>query len=185
MITPKQFGSGQCVIVDGSLYVVLSTQHKRTAQRGAVVRTKLRNVKTGLVNEFNLSPDSLYEQAFIERKTMQFLYHDDEMYHFMEYKTYEQFQLPKQLLGDSVIFLKENTDITVDFYEDKPIGIELPIFIDLEVTYTEPGMRGDTAKGGSKPANLETGATVKVPLFVNQGDKVRVDTRTGQYVGRA
>jgi len=184
MITPKQFNSGQCVIIDGSLYIVLSTQHKRTAQRGAMVRTKLRNVKTGLASEFNLNPDAAYEQAFIERKTMQFLYHDGDIYHFMDQVTYEQFELSKKLIGDAVSFLKENTNITVDFYENKPIGIELPIFIDLEVTYTEPGMRGDTVKGGSKPAQLETGATVKVPLFINQGDTIRVDTRTSQYVGR-
>lgn len=185
MITPKQFKNGQCIIIDGELYFVLSTFHKRTAQRTAVVRTKLRNTKTGLVNEFNLDPNAAYEVAYIDKRSMQFLYHDGDSYHFMDQSTYEQFELSKHLIGELVNFLKENSDITVDFYEGKPIGIELPIFMDLKVTYTEPGLRGDTAKGGSKPATLETGAAVKVPLFVNEGDVIRVDTRTGEYVGRA
>lgn len=184
MITPKQFINGQCIIKDGEIYTVLSTQHKRTAQRGAVVKTKLRNMKTGSVTELNLDPNEIYEQAYIDKKVTQFLYRDQDSFHFMDETTYEQFQLNKQLLGDSTNFLKENTRITVDFYEGKPIGVELPIFMDLKVTYTEPGIKGDTAKGGLKPATLETNATVKVPLFINQGDIIRIDTRTGEYVGR-
>ncbi|MFH1790682.1 MAG: elongation factor P [Candidatus Omnitrophota bacterium] len=184
MITPKQFTNGQVIVMDGELCVVLYTQHKRTAQRGAVVRTKVRNVKTGAVNELNLDPDTNYEKAYIDKKALLYLYHDDETYHFMDQGTYEQYELRKDLLGDSVNFLKENTEITVDFYEGKPFGLELPIFIDLKVTYTEPGIKGDTARGGGKPATLETGATVKVPLFVEQGNVIRIDTRTGEYTGR-
>jgi len=185
MITPKQFKNGQCVIIDKELRVVLFTQHKRTAQRGAVVRTKLRNIKTGAVTEMNLSPDAVYEQAFIDKKTMLYLYHDDDIYHFMDQNTFEQFVLPKKLLGNSVNFIKEDIEVTVDFYDNNPIGVEIPIFMDLKITYTEPGFKGDTARGGSKPATLETGATVKVPLFVNSGELIKIDTRTGEYAGRA
>ena len=185
MITPRQFQNGQCVIIDKELYVVLFTQHKRTAQRGAVVKTKLRNVKTGAVTELNLSPDAVYDQAFIDKKPMLYLYRDDDAYHFMDQNTFEQFVLQKELLGSNVNFFKENIEVTVDFYDNKPIGVEIPIFMDLKIAYTEPGLKGDTARGGSKPATLETGATVKVPLFVNSGELIRIDTRTGEYVGRA
>ncbi len=184
MITPKQFKNGQCVIMDGQLYFVMSTFHKRTAQRSAVVRTKLRNTKTGLVSEFNLDPGATFEVAYIDKRPMQFMYRDEDTYHFMDQSTYEQFELSKQLIGESVDFLKENSNVDVDFYEGKPIGIELPIFMNLKVTYTEPGLRGDTAKGASKAATLKTGPVVKVPLFINQGNIVRIDTRTGEYVNR-
>ena len=185
MITPKQFNNGQCILMDGDMWVVLYTQHKRTAQRGAVVRTKLRNVKTGAVVEFNLDPDAVFEQAYIEKKALTYLYTDGDIYHFMDQATYEQYELPKQMLSDQVNFIKENMEVTVEFHEGKPFGVELPIFIDLKITYTEPGIKGDTARGGSKPATLETGAVVKVPLFVDNGDVIRVDTRTGEYVSRA
>jgi len=184
MITPKQFNNGQCVIMDGEIHVVLYTQHKRTAQRGAVVRTKLRNIKTGAVSEQNLAPDALFEQAYIDRKALLYLYHDGDVYHFMDQSTFEQYELRENLLDESVKYLKENTELTVDFYEGRPIGVELPVFMDFAVTYTEPGLKGDTARGGSKPAEIETGATVKVPLFVKDGDKIRIDTRTGEYVSR-
>jgi len=172
-------------LIDGNMWVVLYTQHKRTAQRGAVVRTKLRNVKTGAVSEQNLDPDSRYEQAFIDKKSLLYQYNDGEKYHFMDQSTYEQYELPKQMLEEQVPFLKENAEVTVDFFEGKPFGVELKTFIHLKVTYTEPGLKGDTARGGSKPATLETGAVVKVPLFINEGEVIEVDTRTGEYVGRA
>jgi len=184
MITPKQFSNGQCIIMDGELCVVLFTQHKRTAQRGATVKTKLRNINTGLVSEINLDPDATYEEAYIEKKTMQYLYGEGNNYHFMDKASYEQFELSKDLLGNAVKFLKENAEVTIGFYEGKVVGVERPIFVDLVVTYTEPGLKGDTAKGGSKNATLETGAIVKVPLFINQGDVVRIDTRTEEYVNR-
>jgi len=184
MITPRQFNNGQCIIVDGELWFVLSTQHKRTAQRGAVVRTKLRNVKTGAVSEQNLDPNETFEQAYIDKKVLLYLYHDDDKYHFMDQASYEQYELPKQMLAESVNFLKENTELMVDFYNDRPIGVELPIYVEFKVTYTEPGFRGDTSSGGSKPATIETGATIKVPLFVNNGDIIKIDTRTGGYAGR-
>lgn len=184
MITPRQFNNGQCVLINGEIWVILYTQHKRTAQRRAEVRTKMRNIKTGAVIETNLQPDEVYEEAYIEKKPTNYLYHDGDAYHFMDQETYEQFQLPKELIGESIGLIKENTEVTVEFFEGKPIGVLLPIFVDLKVTYTEPGVKGDTARGGSKPATLETGATVKVPLFVDQGDVIRIDTRTGEYEGR-
>ena len=184
MITPKQFTNGQCVLIDGEMFQVLFTQHKRTAQRSAVVRTKLRNVKTGAISETNLDPDATYEEAFIEKKTMQYLYNDGQTYHFMDQRSYEQYEIPKDFIGESAQFLKDNTDVSIGFYNKKPIGVELPVTIELKVTYTEPGIRGDTAKGGFKPANVETGATVKVPLFVKEGDVIKIDTRTGEYIAR-
>ncbi len=184
MITPKQFVNGQCVIYDGQIHVVLYTQHKRTAQRGAVVRTKLRNINTGSIIETNLDPDATYDVAYIDKKVMLFMYHKDEMYHFMDQTTYEQFSLSKTILGDSIDLLKENTEVSVNFYEGQPISVDLPVFVELKITYTEPGLKGDTARGGSKPATLETGASIKVPLFIDNGEIVRVDTRTHEYVGR-
>lgn len=184
MITPKLFKNGQCIIMKGELCIVLFTQHKRTAQRGAVVRTKIRNIKTGAVSEVNLDPNTAFELAYIDKKGLLYLYKDGEDFHFMDQTTYEQYELPRKLLGESVKYLKENSQLTVDFYEGKPIGVELPIFIDLKVTYAEPGVRGDTARGGGKPATIETGAMVKVPLFVEEGDIIRIDTRTGDYVSR-
>lgn len=184
MITPKQFVNGQFVLVDGQIMQVLYTQHKRTAQRGAVVRTKFRNIKTDAVIETNLDPDEQYEGVYIDKKNMSFLYKDGETYHFMDQATYDQIQLPKNMLGESVDLLKENTEVIVDYYDNKPIGVELPVFVELKVTYTEPGLKGDTARGGTKPATVETGATVKVPLFVEEGDVIRIDTRTHEYEGR-
>ncbi|MDD4202410.1 MAG: elongation factor P [Candidatus Omnitrophica bacterium] len=184
MITPKQFSNGQCIIMNGELNIVVFTQHKRTAQRGAVVRTRLKNYKTGAVTEFNLAPDETFEEAYVEKRALQYLYCDGEVYHFMDHETYEQYELTKELLGDTINFLKENTDVTVKFYEKQPIGIDLPTFIDLEVTYTEPGFKGNTSTGGTKPATVETGAEIKVPLFIGQGEKIRIDTRTGEYVSR-
>lgn len=184
MITPKQFNNGQCIIINGEIVSVIATQHKRTAQRGAVVRTKLRNIKTGAVTEVNLDPDATFERAYIDKKSLLYSYRDDDTFHFMDQSTYEQYELHKDILGDSILFLKDNSEITVDFYDGRPIGVELPIFIEAAVTYTEPGIKGDTARGGSKPATIETGATVKVPLFVETGDIIKVDTRTGSYVSR-
>ncbi len=184
MITPKQFNNGQCVLINGELNIVLFTQHKRTAQRGAVVKTKLKNVKTGAVNEVNLDPDQTFEDAYIESRTLQYLYNDGEAYHFMDQQSYEQYELSEELIGEPIKFLKENTDVSVKFYDNDPIGVELPIFMELEITYTEPGLKGDTARGGTKHATLETGAEIKVPLFIDNGEKVKIDTRTGEYVSR-
>jgi len=184
MITPRQFNNGQCIIKDGEIWVVLYTQHKRTAQRRAEVRTKMRNIKTGAVLETNLQPDELFEEAFIEKKPMTYLYSDGDSFVFMDQASYEQFQVTKALIGEPAGFMKENMEVTLEFFEGKVIGVLLPIFIDLKVTYTEPGLKGDTARGGSKPATLETGATVKVPLFIDQDDIIRIDTRTGEYEGR-
>jgi len=184
MITPKQFNNGQCIIIEGDLHIVLFTQHKRTAQRGAVVKTKLRNIKTGAVTEVNLDPDANFELAYIDKRSMMYLYGEGDIYHFMDQSSYEQFELRRDFIGESACFLKENTEVRVEFYDGKPIGVELPIFVELKITYTEPGFKGDTARGGSKAATLETGAEVKVPLFIEQGEIIKVDTRTGEYVGR-
>ena len=184
MITPKQFNNGQCVLINGELNIVLFTQHKRTAQRGAVVKTKLKNFKTGAVSELNLDPDQTFEDAYIETRSLQYLYNDGEVYHFMDQQSYEQYELSAELIGDPVKFLIENTDVSVKFYEKEAIGVELPIFMELKITYTEPGLKGDTARGGTKFATVETGAEIKVPLFIENGEKIKIDTRTGEYVSR-
>ncbi|MDQ7842924.1 MAG: elongation factor P [Armatimonadota bacterium] len=184
MIASGEFRPGVVVELDGELFAVVQTHHHKRAQRQAFVRAKLRNVRTGAVLERNFTSDERVRQVYLDRKPMQFLYVQGDEYVMMDHETFEQLPLHRDLLGDAVHFLKENTDVTVVFYEGRPIGVELPNTVELQVVETSPGFRGDTAAGSSKPARLETGVTVQVPFFVNVGDRVRVDTRTGQYLER-
>lgn len=184
MISTGDFRPGIVVELDGDLYVVVETHHHKRAQRQAFVTTKLRNLKTGRVLERNFTSDERVAQAFLDRKPMQYLYSQGDEYVVMDHDTYEQLPLPDALLGDAVHYLKENTDVTVVFYEGNPIAVELPNTVELRVVETPPGVKGDTAAGSSKPAKLETGIMVNVPFFINAGDRVRVDTRTGQYLER-
>jgi elongation factor P len=185
MISPRDFKSGICVIIDGDLFQVVEAQHVKPGKGGAFVRTRLKNFKNGYTQERTCRVEERYEEAFIEEKPMQYLYREDAHYHFMDTETYEQIVLDKAALGESVKFLKENMDITASLYNHKIIGICLPIFVTLRIADTEPGIRGDTSKGGMKPATLETGAVIQVPLFVDKDALVRIDTRTGEYVERA
>lgn len=184
MISTGDFRPGVVIELDGELYGVIETHHHKRAQRQAFVRAKLRNLKTGAVLERNFTSDERVPQVYLDRKPMQYLYSQRDEYVMMDHQTYEQLPLPSELLGDAVHYLKENTDVTVVFYEGQPIGVELPNAVELEVVETAPGFRGDTAAGSSKPAKLETGLTVSVPFFVNVGDRVRVDTRSGEYLER-
>ncbi len=185
MITARQFKSGFVIKKDNSLYQVISAQHIKPGKGGAFVRVKLKNLKTGATAEETLRPEDSYPQAFIEEKKIQFLYKDHGIYHFMDQATYEQMVVGEQIMGDTAKFLKDGMEISASTHGGNIVGVSLPAFVDLKITYTEPGIKGDTAKGGSKPATLETGAVTRVPLFINTGDIIQIDTRTGEYAGRA
>ncbi len=185
MISSNDFRPGVVIQLDGELYAVVDTHHHKRAQRQAFVRTKLRNLKTGAVLERNFASDDRVTQVSLDRKPMQYLYHHSGEYVMMDHETFEQLSLPADLLGEAAGYLKDSTDVTVVFYEGRPIAVDLPNAVELTVVDTAPGVRGDTVSGGSKPARLETGLTVQVPLFVSVGERIRVDTRTGAYLERA
>lgn len=169
---------------ENQMYEILDFQLVRMQQRQAIVRTKLKNIKNGNVLEQPFRSGDRFEEVYLEDRTIQYLYHDGDKYHFMDNETYHEVVVSASLLGDAINYLKENTEVLGRYNDDNLILVELPASVTLEVSQTEPGIRGDTAKSGTKPAKVETGATIKVPLFVNIGDKVRVDTRTGQYLER-
>ncbi|NPV42467.1 MAG: elongation factor P [Firmicutes bacterium] len=184
MISTNDFKTGVTIELDGEVYVVVDFQHVKPGKGAAFVRSKLKNVKTGGVIEKTFRAGEKIPRAHVDRKDMQYLYNSGDLYYFMDMETYEQIPLQEEQLGDSIKFLKENMQVTVMFFDGVSIGVELPTFVELEVTETEPGFKGDTATGGSKPAKLETGAVIQVPLFIEIGDVVKVDTRTGEYISR-
>ncbi|RLA95271.1 MAG: elongation factor P [Deltaproteobacteria bacterium] len=184
MYSTTDFRRGLKIEVDGTPYAIVEFQHVKPGKGGAFVRTKLRNLITGGVIDKTFRAGEKVERPDLEEKTMQFLYSEGNQYYFMDTETYEQTFLTQEQLGESKNFLQENINVSILYYQGKPIGVELPIFVELEVKETEPGVRGDTASGGSKPATLETGAVIQVPLFINEGDKVKIDTRTGEYIER-
>ena len=184
MISTNDLRTGVTVEIDGDVYMIVDFQHVKPGKGAAFVRTKIKNIKTGQVFERNFRAGEKLNRAMVERKTMQYLYSEGNVYYFMDTQTYEQIPLIEEQMGDAIKYLKENMEVMVMFYDGVSIGIELPTFVELEVTQTEPGFKGDTATGGSKPATLETGLTVQVPLFINIGDVIRVDTRTGEYLSR-
>jgi len=168
----------------GTLFQIVEFQHVKPGKGGAFVRTKLRNFKTGGVVDKTFRAGEKVEQAMVNRRSMQYLYNDGSDYVFMDTETYEQISLPASFLQDETKFMKENMNVLIAMHEGQALGIELPTAVELEVTHTEPGVKGDTASGGTKPATLETGAVVQVPLFINVGDMIKVDTRTGDYITR-
>jgi len=184
MISTNDFRSGVVVQLDGDLYAVVQSQHVKRGRGSAYVRAKVRNLKTGAITERTFNAGERVPLVYLERKTMQYLYHQGGQYVVMDNETYEQLSLNADLLGDAVKYLRDNTDVTVVFYEDRPIAVELPNAVELTVVETSPSLKGDTVSGSSKPAQLETGLSVQVPFFVNVGDRVRVDTRTGEYLER-
>jgi elongation factor P len=184
VISSNDLRPGVHVLLDGEVYVIVAADHLKLAMRHGLVRAKVRNTKTGATTERTFRGGERVPLVHLERKTMQYLYNTGDEYIVMDKATFEQLPLPRALLGDAVRFLTENMDVTVVFHEDTPIGVELPNAVDLRVIETAPGFRGDTVTGGSKPATLETGAVVQVPLFVTSGEVVRIDTRTGAYLER-
>jgi elongation factor P len=185
MITTSDFKTGMTIEWDGGLYQIIEFQHVKPGKGAAFVRTKMRNKRTGAVVERTFRTTEKLAKAHIERLEMQYLYLDGDFYVFMDTETYDQVHLTAANLGDGLKFLKDNMTIHVQFYKDEPIGVELPITVVLRVAETEPGVKGDTANNVTKAATLESGATVQVPLFVNEGDELIIDTRTGDYVSRA
>ncbi len=184
MVTAGDFRNGVTFDMDGSVMQVIEFQHVKPGKGAAFVRTKLRNVITGAVIEKTFNPTDKYPPAHIERREMEYLYSDGELYYFMDNETYEQTPLNADILGDSFKFVKENTTCKILSYQGNVFGVEPPMFMELTVTEAEPGVKGDTATGATKPVTLETGVQIKVPLFVNEGDVVKVDTRTGEYLER-
>jgi len=185
MISTNEFKNGLAVVVDGTLYIIAEYQHVKPGKGGAFVRTKLRRLRDGGVVERTFRVGEKFQDAYIEKRKLQFLYRTGDDFHFMDMDNYEQLQFPKTAIGPSAGFLKENMEVEGEFFEGAPIQLELPVFVELQITETEPGIKGDTSKGSLKPAKVETGATVQVPLFVSSGETIKVDTRTGAYVSRA
>ena len=185
MVTAGDFRNGLTFDMDGNVMQVIEFQHVKPGKGAAFVRTKIKNVITGSVIERTFSPTDKFENAYVERKEMEYLYSDGELYYFMDTETYEQIPLEGSKLGDNFRFVKENMTCKIVSYKGNVFSVEPPIFVELEVTDTEPGFKGDTATGSTKPATLETGAVVKVPLFIEIGNKLRIDTRTGEYIERA
>ena len=184
MLTAGDFRKGMTFEMDGKVYSVVDFQHVKPGKGAAFVRTKLKNVVTGQVLENTFNPTDKYPEAVIERKTMQFSYRDGDIYYFMDMETFDMLPLNFDIVEDAMQFVKEEMDVTIQFYKGSAFSVEPPNFVVLEVTETEPGIQGDTSKAGNKPATLETGFNIQVPLFVNIGEKIRVDTRTGTYMER-
>lgn len=185
MISSNDFRTGVTIELDGGVWQVVDFQHVKPGKGSAFVRTKLKNVKTGAVVERTFNAGEKVPRAHVDQRAMQYLYESDGMFNFMDNETYEQIALSDDQLGDAKRFLKENMSIGVLFFQGIVIGIDLPNSVELTVVETDPGIRGDTATGGTKPAKLETGYVVKVPLFINTGDVLRIDTRSGDYIERA
>ncbi|ADI14241.1 elongation factor P [Truepera radiovictrix] len=185
MISVTELRNGTKVEMDGGLWECLDYQHLKMGRGGAKVVTKFRNLESGAIVERTFNASEKLQDIFIDYRKMQFLYSDGDTYTFMDTETYEQPTLTAEQIGSSAKFLKESMEVTVDYYGDKPLKVTLPNVVELTITQTDPGVKGDTVSGGSKPAVLETGATVAVPLFIDQGETVRIDTRTGEYLGRA
>lgn len=184
MINVGEIRKGIIIELDNQLYSVVDFQHIKMGRGSAQVRMKLRNVRTGSTVDRTFQAGERFQRVRLDHRTVQFLYSDGEMYHFMDTETFDQIALTREQLGDAVNYLKDGITLELLSYNDEPIGVELPITVDLKVVETEPGFRGDTATGGTKPATVETGLIVQVPLFVNQGETIRVDTRTGTYLER-
>ena len=184
MIMAGDFRKGVTVEIDGVVWSISDFQHVKPGKGAAFVRTKLKNVMTGAVLERTFSPTDKYPLAHIETKDMEYLYSDGELYYFMDVETYEQIPLNFEQVEDAIDFIKENDQVKMRFYKGSAFSVEAPNFVELKVTETEPGFKGDTATGTTKPAVVETGYHIAVPLFVNEGDIIRIDTRTGEYMSR-
>lgn len=182
-VSTNDFRKGLKIELDGVPYAVVDFQHVKPGKGGAFVRTKLRNLQFGTVIDRTFRAEEKVPLAECEERQAQFLYRDDR-FHFMDLDTYDQLALSEEEVGEAAAYLKEETRVSILYHKGVPLGVELPTFVELRVTETEPGVRGDTASGGSKPATLETGAVVSVPLFISEGDLVRIDTRTGAYIER-
>ena len=184
-ITAGDFRNGKTFEIDGKIMQVVEFQHVKPGKGAAFVRTKMKNVVTGAVTETSFNPTAKFEEAFIERKDYEYSYNDGDLYYFMDQETYDTIPLNKDVLDDSFRFIKENTPCKLLSYKGNVFGVETPNFVELDVIKADPGVKGDTATNVTKPATVETGAEVKVPLFIDNGEKIRIDTRTGEYLERS
>ena len=182
-MTAGEFRNGVTFEMDGQVQQVIEFQHVKPG--AAFVRVKMKNVVTGAVTETSFNPTAKFEEAFVERREMQYLYNEGDLYYFMDNETYEQIPISKDTLGDDFRFVKENENVKVLSYKGSVFAVEPPLFVELEITETEPGVKGNTATNVLKPATVETGAVVKVPIFIEQGERIQIDTRTGEYLGRS
>jgi elongation factor P len=185
VLSAGEFRNGVTIQYNGNIYTIIEFQHVKPGKGAAFVRTKLKNVIDGGVIEQSFRPTEKFDRAIIERKDMEYLYNDGELYYFMDPESYEQMPIGADQIGDALKFVKENESVKILSHDGKVFGIEPPMFVELEVTHTEPGARGDTATNVLKPAEVETGAVVQVPLFIDNGSRIKIDTRTGEYLGRA
>ena len=185
MIYASDFRKGVTFEMNGEPHVVLDFQHVKPGKGAAFVRTKYRNILTGATREEAFNPNDKFPKAHIETKLMQYLYNDGELYYFMDPETFDQVPLTAELVEDAMKYLRENDEATVKFYKDNAFTVEAPNFVDLVVTETEPGVKGDTATNVTKAATVETGAVIQVPIFINEGERIQIDTRTGDYLGRS
>ncbi len=184
MISAGDFRKGATFEMDGDVYEVIDFQHVKPGKGAAFVRTKIKSVLTGGIKDTTFNPSEKFEKAVIENKEMQYLYNDGTLYYFMDNESYEQIPLEQELVEEALNFVRENDMVQVNFFQGKAFRVTPPNFVEMEVTHTEPGVKGDTSSGGSKPATVETGYTLNVPLFVNTGDVIRIDTRDGEYMSR-
>lgn len=184
MISAGDFRKGLTFVYDNDVYQIVDFQHVKPGKGAAFVRTKIRSVMSGATKDVTFNPSEKFPRAMIETNEMQYLYNDGSLYYFMDDETYEQIPLDREAVEDAIVYLKENDRATIKFYKGKAFEVIPPNFVELEVTETEPGIKGDTAQGATKSATVETGATFQVPLFVNRGDIVKIDTRTGDYLSR-
>ena len=184
-MTAGEFRNGVTFEMDGQVQQVIEFQHVKPGKGAAFVRVKMKNVVTGAVTETSFNPTAKFEEAFVERREMQYLYNEGELYYLMDNETYEQIPISKDTLGDDFRFVKENENVKVLSYKGSVFAVEPPLFVELEITETEPGVKGNTATNVLKPATVETGAVVKVPIFIEQGERIQIDTRTGEYLGRS
>ncbi|MGH2390083.1 MAG: elongation factor P [Chloroflexota bacterium] len=184
MISTGELKRGISIELDGELFRLLEFNHIKMGRGSAQVRMKLRNLRSGSTTERTVQAGERFQRARLDSSTVQFLYREDDTFHFMNTETYDQIAVPESLIGDDARFLKETMEVELLSYGDETIAIDLPPNVELKITYTEPGIKGDTASGASKPATLETGAVVQVPLFINMDETIRVDTRSGQYIER-
>ena len=184
MVSAGDFRNGVTFEMDGNVYQIIEFQHVKPGKGAAFVRTKIRNVIAGTVVERTFNPNDKYPTAFVERKDMEYSYNDGDLYYFMDQETYDMVPVSKDMLDDSFKFIKENTPVKLLSYKGNVFSVETPNFVELTVTKADPGVKGDTATNVTKPATVETGAEIKVPLFINEGEKIQIDTRTGEYLGR-
>jgi elongation factor P len=184
VVNTNQFKTGMAIEIDGQPFTIVEFQHVKPGKGGAFVRTRLKNLKTGAVVEKTFRAGEKVDLAILDKRRMQYLYREGDNFVFMDNETYEQMPIPENEVGEAAQYLKEGTTVDVPLYEGKPVGVEPPVFVEMEVTETMPGVKGDTASGGSKPAVLETGLIVSVPLFIEVGNVIKVDTRSAEYLGR-